>query len=83
MKNGKIIWNKMKYLDYENYLIRIKRLIPKAGDIVYAREGTYGEAVILPQGFEFALGQRTMLLRTVSEKCDNFFIWYFIKIIST
>ena len=79
MKNGKIIWNKMKYLDYENYLIRIKRLIPKAGDIVYAREGTYGEAVILPQGFEFALGQRTMLLRTVSEKCDNFFIWYFIN----
>jgi type I restriction enzyme S subunit len=79
MKNGKIIWSKMKYLDYDNYLIRIKRLTPKAGDIVYAREGTYGEAVILPQGYKFALGQRTMLLRPISEKCDALFIWYFIN----
>lgn len=68
MKNGKIIWAKMKYLDYENYLLRTKRLTPKAGDIVYAREGTYGEAVLLPDSFDFALGQRTMLFRINSEK---------------
>lgn len=79
MKNGKIIWGKMKYLDYENYLLRTKRLVPKAGDIVYAREGTYGEAVLLPDGFDFALGQRTMLFRINSKKCDNHFIWYFIN----
>ena len=79
MKNGKIVWDKMKYLDYENYLVRIKRLVPQAGDIVYAREGTYGEAVILPDGFKFGLGQRTMLFRPDSNKCDSFFIWYFIN----
>lgn len=79
MKNGKIVWNKMKYLNYENYLIRVKRLTPKAGDIVYAREGTYGEAIILPEGYEFALGQRTMLLRLDPKKCDNYFICHFIN----
>jgi type I restriction enzyme, S subunit len=79
MKNGKIVWEKMKFLDFDNYIERTKRLKPLAGDIVYAREGTYGEAVILPSGHNFALGQRTMLLRTNSKKCDNYFFWFLIN----
>ena len=53
----------MKYVSREECRDRNKRLTPKRGDIVYAREGTYGDCVILPNGYDFCLGQRTMLFR--------------------
>ena len=63
IKNGKIEWDSMQYLNYTEYKKRVSRLIPQENDIVYAREGAFGDAVLLPTGYEFALGQRTMLLR--------------------
>jgi type I restriction enzyme S subunit len=53
----------MKYLDYEGYIERTKRLIPKEGDIIYGREGTFGEAAIVPSECQMSLGQRVMLFR--------------------
>ncbi len=79
MKNRKISWGSMKYLNKEEYSKRVKRLIPEAGDIVYAREGTYGQAVLLPENYHFALGQRTMLLRPNSNLVSNEFLWYQIN----
>jgi type I restriction enzyme S subunit len=79
MKNGKINWGSMKYLNIEEYTKRIKRLTPLAGDIIYAREGTYGVAVILPENYHFALGQRTMLLRPNKTLTNNYFLWYQIN----
>lgn len=63
IKGGVIVWDSMQYLDESNYQARISRLKPQEGDIVYAREGAYGDAVILPNTHEFCLGQRTMMLR--------------------
>lgn len=63
IKGGVIVWDSMQYLDEANYKLRISRLKPQEGDIVYAREGVYGDAVILPDTHEFCLGQRTMMLR--------------------
>jgi len=61
--NGTINWSKMKYLDFDGYIIRTKRLKPEEGDIIYGREGTYGEAVIVPPKVKVSLGQRVMLFR--------------------
>ena len=47
----------------DEYKKRVSRLVPKPNDLVYGREGTYGDAVLLPNGYSFSLGQRTMLLR--------------------
>lgn len=63
LKNGEIDWTTMQYLEKDEYLKRITRLEPKENDIVYGREGTFGDAVILPNTHHFSLGQRTMLLR--------------------
>lgn len=63
ISNGEINWNSMKYVSADEYRMRVKKLMPQPGDIVYAREGTYGDCVILPAGFSFCLGQRTMLFR--------------------
>ena len=47
IKGGKIEWNSMQYLDEEEYIVRTARIKPKANDIVYGREGSYGDAVLL------------------------------------
>ena len=74
LKGGSISWDTMQYLEKEEYEIRIARLKPEAGDIVFGREGTIGDAVILPQGYNFSLGQRTMLLRANTEIISNVFL---------
>ena len=63
LKGGKIEWESMQYLDEEEYIVRTARIKPQPNDIVYGREGTYGDAVLLPDGYFFSLGQRTMLFR--------------------
>ena len=74
LKGGSISWASMQYLEKEEYEIRITRLKPVAGDIVFGREGTIGDAVILPEGYNFSLGQRTMLLRANSALVLNHFL---------
>ena len=71
IKNGQIDWTSMLYVDVEEYKQRTKRLVPVAGDIVYAREGTYGDCVILPEQHRFCLGQRTMLFRPNHNICTS------------
>ena len=63
LKGGKIEWESMQYLDEDEYIVRTARIKPQPNDIVYGREGTYGDAVLLPEGYYFSLGQRTMLFR--------------------
>ncbi len=63
LKGGKIEWKSMQYLDEVEYNVRTARIKPQPNDIVYGREGTYGDAVLLPKGYFFSLGQRTMLFR--------------------
>ena len=63
LKGGSIHWETMQYVTEDEYNNRVSRLIPQVGDIVYGREGSFGDAVILPSGWYFCLGQRTMLFR--------------------
>ncbi|MBP3807891.1 MAG: restriction endonuclease subunit S [Eubacterium sp.] len=71
IKKGYITWDSMKYVSDEEYEERVSRLRPKAGDIVYGREGTFGNAAVLPEGYKFCLGQRVMLLRPDYTKCTS------------
>jgi type I restriction enzyme S subunit len=79
MNRGKIFWGSMKYLNQMEYEKRVRRLIPKGGDIVYAREGSYGQAVLIPETYYFSLGQRTMLIRPNNKLINNVFLWYHIN----
>lgn len=78
IKNGYIDWDSMKYVSEEEYQKRIKSLKPVPGDIVYGREGTYGNAAIIPDGYEFCLGQRVMLFRPNKTKCISAYVLYAI-----
>ena len=74
LKGGTVQWETMQYLDECEYNKRIARLKPIAGDIVFGREGSIGDAVILPKGYHFSLGQRTMLLRVNDRLISNVFL---------
>ncbi|MFA0963951.1 restriction endonuclease subunit S [Roseivirga sp. BDSF3-8] len=63
IKDGDIDWSSMKYTDEKGYINRVKRLVPKEGDIVFAREGTVGDAALIPNNVNLSLGQRVMLFR--------------------
>ena len=74
LKGGSISWDSMQYLEKDEYEKRITRLKPIAGDIVFGREGTIGDAVVLPEGYFFSLGQRTMLLRAKNELISSIYL---------
>ena len=76
IKKGYIAWETMRYVSDEEYEERTTRLKPEAGDIVYGREGTFGNAAILPKGYHFCLGQRVMLLRPDYSKCTSEYLLY-------
>lgn len=71
IKRGYIIWDSMRYVSDDEYEERVARLRPEKGDIVYGREGTFGNAAILPEGHKFCLGQRVMLLRPNYSLCTS------------
>ena len=69
IKDGYIDRSQMKYVSEAEYEKRTARFTPQAGDIVYSREGTCGNAALLPEGQSFCLGQRVMLFRPHRELC--------------
>ena len=79
LKNGYIDWSQMKYLDETEYEKRVKRLVPVSGDVVYGREGTFGEAVRIPENIKMSLGQRVMLFRPNKDICNGTFLWALLR----
>lgn len=79
LKNGNIDWSSMKYLDLLGHIERTKRIVPKEGDIIYGREGTFGEAIIIPPSINISLGQRVMLFRPKYEIVSSAFLHSVIR----
>ena len=69
-----LVVERARYVDEPTYLDRISRLAPKRGDIVFAREGTIGTAVLIPDRMTPCLGQRVMLLRASPEYLNGFLV---------
>jgi type I restriction enzyme S subunit len=57
----------VKYVNQETYDYWSRRCPPEPGDIIFTREAPMGEAAIIPAGGTYCLGQRTMLIRPMSE----------------
>jgi len=79
LTKGYISWDSMQYLEEDEYIKRTQRLIPKAGDVVYGREGTYGDAIRISSTHKFSLGQRTMLFRPDYNKTNSIFLWAMVR----
>ncbi|SEO65259.1 type I restriction enzyme, S subunit [Mucilaginibacter gossypiicola] len=77
--NGQIKWESMKYVDEAGFLQRIKALQPQFNDVIYGREGSFGEAVLVPLNTSLCLGQRTMLFRPDKTVANPIFFWFQLR----
>ncbi|WP_404364861.1 restriction endonuclease subunit S [Marinobacter sp.] len=71
-KDGKLNQDRFRYVSDDTFEKRNARLQPRANDIVFAREGSVGESVVIPQELECCLGQRVMLFRPSRFSEPNF-----------
>ena len=55
-----------------------RRAVPRAGDLILAREARAGNVAIIRDGQQVCLGQRTVLLRPDPSKVDPHFLCYFL-----
>ena len=64
--------HKLRHVDEATYADRVARLVPKPGDLIFAREGTVGESLIIPPDTVSCLGQRVMLFRFSTHVFNEF-----------
>jgi|LSQX01.1.fsa_nt_gb type I restriction enzyme S subunit len=68
IKEGKLVWEDMKYTDSKSYKIWTERAIPQKDDVIITREAPLGQVLKIPRGITPVLGQRTMLFRLDKSK---------------
>ena len=68
---GVIHRDRLRYVDPVTYQDRVSRLVPQHGDLIFAREGTVGTAVVVPEDLHPCLGQRVMLFRPDPQKVNS------------
>ncbi len=76
---GEIHRERLRYVDEATFQRRVRRLIPQAGDVVFAREGTVGTAVTVPADLHICLGQRVMLFRPDPAAIDGDFMSFMMN----
>lgn len=81
VRSQDIGWGSISYADAlrtsrEEFLMRTRRAEPRAGDIVFVREGDVGRCAVVDGSRRFSLGQRVMMLRPNREIIDpSFLTW--------
>lgn len=67
--------SEVRYVSEATYKKRITRLKPRAGDVIYSREGgILGIACLIPPGLIACLGQRMMLFRVHPDCSPEYFM---------
>jgi type I restriction enzyme, S subunit len=76
IRKGYIDFEKTRFVSEEEHKKRLHRICPAIGDILYAREATFGNAGLVNSNQEFSIGQRIMLLRPKpSIVKSEFLVW--------
>jgi type I restriction enzyme S subunit len=63
IKEGQFDTTLASRVSEDEYRVRVARLEPAPGDIIFTREAPVGEAFVVPAEMKICLGQRVMLLR--------------------
>ncbi|MGM9470835.1 restriction endonuclease subunit S [Pseudarthrobacter sp. YS3] len=79
MRGNVINYSEARRINEATFAEWTARLLPREGDILFAREAPVGPVVSIPAGGKVAAGQRTMLLRTDPEKADSDFLRLYLS----
>lgn len=71
IRERKFVSTDLKYISQDTYDYWSRRCPPQSGDIIFTREAPMGEALIIPEGNKWCLGQRTMLVRPMHQYVLN------------
>lgn len=75
---GYLILDGVYRVSYETYQEWTRRAVPKAGDLILAREAPAGNIAVIPDNLEVCLGQRTVLIRPKKERFVSMYLAYLI-----
>jgi type I restriction enzyme S subunit len=74
IRDRQFIDKELKFISQDTYDYWSRRCPPEQGDIIFTREAPMGEALIVPVGEKWCLGQRTMLIRPTHAFVSNEFL---------
>lgn len=74
--SGTIDWDKIKYIDTTQHVEMHKRVAPRVGDILLAKNGTTGVAAIVDRDVIFDIYVSLALLRTRGEVCSRYLLYF-------
>ena len=76
VERGRLLIAKAKRVSAAEYAHRIQRLEPRAGDVLYTREGErFGLAALVPENTSLCLGQRMMMFRVNDRVRPEYLMW--------
>ena len=79
VKDGRLLYDDIKYTTKEGFSEWTKREIPSYGDILFTREAPAGESCLIPKDKMICLGQRMVLLRPNLQKLSASFLLWFLQ----
>ena len=62
-EDGRLDFSEIRHVSEQEYPRWTKRVIPKAGDLVFTYEATLHRYALIPDGFRGCLGRRVALVR--------------------
>jgi len=75
---GYFILDGVNRVSEATYRLWTRRAVPKAGDLIMAREAPVGNVAMIPPGLQPCLGQRTLLIRPDQSKVDPAYLTYLL-----
>ncbi len=75
---GRLLLDGVNRVSEETYKFWTQREVPKAADLILAREAPIGNVAIIPPGLKVCLGQRTVLIRPDVRKVNPQYLTYLL-----
>ncbi len=79
VKNGRLLYDDMKFTTKEGFNEWTKRTVPSYGDIIFSREAPAGESCLVPKNKMISLGQRLVLLKPNLKKIYSSYLLWFLQ----
>jgi len=79
VKEGQIIWGGYNCISEKTHKELTKNNKPLVGDILYTRVGSYGEAAVIEDDFEFSVFVSLTLIKVDKSVLNNYFLKHYLN----
>ena len=79
VKDGQIVWSGYNCVSEQTHKELTKNNKPLVGDILYTRVGSYGEAAVIEDDFEFSVFVSLTLIKVDKSVLNNYFLKHYLN----